>query len=74
MPLFKLVGRPIAASAFTRNRIKLAVANRRFNVSRAKQDLGYEPAVDISHAVQLTVDSFRHLSASAGVDAKSKLH
>ena len=63
MPLFKLLGRSIAASDFTRNRIKIAASNRRFDISRAKRDLGYKPAVGIPEALRLTVDSFRHLAA-----------
>mmetsp|Transcript_19239 Transcript_19239/g.58075 ORF Transcript_19239/g.58075 Transcript_19239/m.58075 type:complete len:359 (+) Transcript_19239:417-1493(+) len=63
MPLFKLIGRPIAASDFTRNRIKIAASNRRFDISRAKRDLGYQPATDIPKALQLTLDSFQHLKA-----------
>ena len=64
MPLFQLLGRPIVASDFTRTRIKISACNRRFDISRAKQDLGYEPAVNIPEALRLTVNSFRHLRAN----------
>lgn len=72
MPIFKWMGRPITTSDFTRSRIRIAAANRHFDVSRAAQDLGYEPAVDMSEALRLTVSSFQHLHAEAK-DSKSKL-
>jgi len=64
MPVFKALGRPIAASEFTRNRIKIAASNRRFDISRAKRDLGYQPKVSMEEALQRTVKSFEHLRAS----------
>jgi nucleoside-diphosphate-sugar epimerase len=72
MPIFKLMGRPLAASEFTRNRIRIAASNRRFNISRAKNDLGYEPGVTMDEALQRTLKSFEHLrnSKSAGIRSK----
>lgn len=61
MPIFRMLGRPLAASEFTRNRIKIAASNRRFNISRAKNDLGYRPHVDMDEALQRTLKSFEHL-------------
>jgi nucleoside-diphosphate-sugar epimerase len=72
MPLFRLVGRPLAASEFTRNRIRIAASNRRFDISRAKNDLGYFPDVSMDEALQRTLKSFEHLQKdrSAGIKGK----
>jgi sterol-4alpha-carboxylate 3-dehydrogenase (decarboxylating) len=70
MPIFKALGRPIAASEFTRNRIKIAASNRQFDISRAKRDLGYLPKVSMEEALQRTVNSFQHLRASENGNSK----
>jgi nucleoside-diphosphate-sugar epimerase len=72
LPLFKLMGRPLAASEFTRNRIKIAASNRRFNISRAKNDLGYHPDVSMDEALQRTLRSFEHLRNKKSAGIKSK--
>lgn len=72
MPLFKAVGRPLSASEFTRNRIKIAASNRRFNISRAKNDLGYHPEVSMDEGLQRTLKSFEHLRNKPSAGGKSK--
>lgn len=72
LPLFKLAGRPLAASEFTRNRIRIAASNRRFNISRAKNDLGYSPDVSMDEALQRTLKSFEHLRKDKSAGVKSK--
>lgn len=72
MPIFKALGRPLAASEFTRNRIKIAASNRRFNISRAKNDLGYRPEVDMNEALQRTLKSFEHLRNPQPAGGKAK--
>jgi sterol-4alpha-carboxylate 3-dehydrogenase (decarboxylating) len=72
LPLFRLVGRPLAASEFTRNRIRIAASNRRFNISRAKNDLGYSPDVSMDEALQRTLKSFEHLRKGRSAGVKSK--
>lgn len=65
MPLCALLGRPLPASEFTTTRIRIAACNRRFNISRAKEELGYKPAVDISTGLQRTIAAFAHLKAGS---------
>ena len=63
MPLCKALGKPLAASEFTMNRIAISASNRRFDISRAKTQLGYRPVVSIDEALARTVQSFGHLRA-----------
>ena len=63
MPLCKLLGKPLSASEFTTTRIRIAACNRRFNISRAKKELNYKPAVDVATGLQRTIASFSHLKA-----------
>ena len=63
MPLCKALGKPLAASEFTMNRIAISASNRRFDISRAKSQLGYHPVVSVDEAVARTVKSFSHLRA-----------
>lgn len=72
MPFFKAVGRPLAASEFTRNRLKIVASNRRFDISRAKHDLGYRPAISMDEALQRTIKSFEHLRNNQSFGGKSK--
>lgn len=65
MPLCALLGRPLPASEFTATRIRIAACNRRFNISRAKEELGYKPAVDIATGLKRTIASFAHLKAGS---------
>jgi len=63
MPLCKALGKPLTASEFTMNRIAISASNRRFDISRAKTQLGYRPVVSIDEALARTVQSFGHLRA-----------
>lgn len=63
MPLCKMLGKPLPASEFTTTRIRIAACNRRFNITRAKEELGYKPAFDVKTGLQRTIASFSYLKA-----------
>ena len=61
---------------FTPFRITVASSNRTFDCSRAKQELGYRPAVSMDDALQRTLKHFAHLRAdvapASAADGKTK--
>lgn len=63
MPLCKMLGKPLPASEFTTTRIRIAACNRRFNITRAKEELGYKPTFDVKTGLQRTIASFSYLKA-----------
>ena len=70
MPLCALLGRPLPASEFTTTRIRIAACNRRFNIARAKEELGYKPAVDVATGLKRTIASFAYLKADSPLEQK----
>ena len=63
MPLCKALGKPLTASEFTVNRIAISASNRRFDITRAKTQLGYQPLVSVDEGVARTIKAFSHLRA-----------
>lgn len=43
----------------------MASVNRKFDVSKAKRDFGYKPAVSLDEGLKRTVQHFAHLRADA---------